>query len=220
MSGVWGWRIGLGAAAYLIGAIPCGYLAGRARGLDIRTVGSRNIGATNVFRCVGKRWGIVTLVLDALKGFIPALVFPRVLESLGAAPQTAAAAALPGLIYMAFAIAGHNWPIYLKFKGGKGVATSAGGLLGVAPAGMGAGFAAWVLLFALTRMVSVASIGAALAVMIAAWPLYYSRFGVALPAALTLLGLLVVWRHKANIARLRAGTETRISWKRGSGKVS
>ena len=211
---LWGWRIGLGAAAYLIGAVPSGYLIGRANGVDIRTVGSRNIGATNVFRCVGKGWGIFTFLLDVLKGFVPAFLFPLILKRSGAIAETDAAA---GLVFMILAIAGHNWPVYLGFKGGKGVATSAGGLLGVAPAGVGVGLVVWLLLFAVTRYVSVASIGAALAVMAAGW-LLYAEQGLWLPVVLTILGLLVVWRHKTNIARLRAGTENRIAWSRGAGK--
>jgi len=184
--------------------------------VDVRTVGSRNIGATNVFRCVGKGWGIFTFVLDVLKGFAPAFLFPLILKRVGAVPDTDV---LAGLAYMILAIAGHNWPVYLGFKGGKGVATSAGGLLGVAPAAVGVGLAAWVLLFAATRYVSVASIGAALAVIAAGWWRYGAN-GPVVPAVLTVLGLLVVLRHKANIARLRAGTENRIAWSRGPGKPS
>ncbi len=220
MMTLWGWRVGLGAAAYLIGAVPSGYLIGRAAGVDIRTVGSRNIGATNVFRCVGKGWGIFTFVLDVLKGFVPAFLFPLLLTRAGAAPESAATSSLPGLAYMILAIAGHNWPVYLGFKGGKGVATSAGGLLGVAPAGVGVGLAAWILLLVFTRYVSVASIGSALAVIAACWPLYFADKGAVLPGVLTILGLLVVVRHKGNIARLRAGAENRISWSRAGEKPS
>lgn len=207
---IWIWRAGLGLAAYLLGAVPFGYLVGRARGVDVRTVGSRNIGATNVFRCVGKSWGILTFLLDVLKGFVPAFFFPMILATFGAAPEEAALAALPGLAYMILAIVGHNWPVYLGFKGGKGVATSAGGLLGVAPAAVGVGAGVWVLLFVLARYVSVASIGAALAVAASGWWLYRGA-GWILPAVLTALGLLAVLRHKGNIARLRAGTENRIT---------
>ncbi len=203
------WSGGLGLAAYLLGAVPSGYWVGRARGVDIRTVGSRNIGATNVFRCVGKGWGIFTFLLDVTKGFAPAFFFPKILVAVGAAPE-GAWAALPALAYMILAILGHNWPVYLGFKGGKGVATSAGGLLGVAPAAVGVGVAVWILLFVVVRYVSVASIGAALAVAASGWWLYRDS-GWLLPAVLTALGLLAVWRHKGNIARLRAGTENRIT---------
>jgi glycerol-3-phosphate acyltransferase PlsY len=205
----WCWRIGFGLVSYLLGAIPNGYLVGRAKGVDIRTMGSGNIGATNVFRCIGKGWGIFTFVLDALKGFLPAFLFPWLLAKVDPA---AAGSVVPALVFMVLAIAGHNWPVYLGFKGGKGVATSAGALLGVAPAAVGIGLAAWALLFAVTRYVSVASIGAALAVAAGGWWLY--RPDLVLPAVLTVLCLLVVLRHKGNMARLAAGTENRISFGR------
>ena len=196
-------------ASYLLGAIPFGLLIARSRGVDIRQVGSKNIGATNVFRSVGKPWGILTFALDALKGFVPAFVFPMVgkvcctnfqpLENLD-------------LFCGIAAIIGHNFPVYLRFKGGKGVATSAGALLGIAPAATGIGFGVWAVLFFTTRYVSVASIGATVAIPAAAWFLYV-RKGMVLPVALTLLGVLVVWRHKANIQRLIAGTEHRFKKK-------
>jgi glycerol-3-phosphate acyltransferase PlsY len=119
---------------------------------------------------------------------------------------------VPALAFMILAIAGHNWPVYLGFKGGKGVATSAGALLGVAPAAVGVGLAVFAMLFVSTRYVSVGSIGAALAVAAGGWWLY--RPDPVLPAVLTVLCLLVVWRHKANLARLAAGTENRISFGR------
>jgi glycerol-3-phosphate acyltransferase PlsY len=203
------WGAGLGLASYLLGAVPNGYLVARARGVDIRTVGSRNIGATNVFRCVGKGWGILTFILDVLKGFVPAFFFPLILTNAGVAPE-GSLEALPGLAFMILAIVGHNWPVYLGFKGGKGVATSAGGLLGVAPAAVGVGLVVWILFFVTARYVSVSSIASALAVAAAGWWLYRDS-GWLLPAVLTVLGLLVVLRHKGNIARLRAGTENRIT---------
>ncbi len=212
----WIWRVGLGLAAYLLGAIPSGFLVARARGVDIRTVGSHNIGATNVFRCVGKGWGILTFVLDVLKGFVPAFFFPLILAKVGAAPA-GAHAALAGLGFMVLAILGHNWPVYLGFKGGKGMATSAGGLLGVAPAGVGVGVVVWILLFVAVRYVSVASIGAALAVVAASWWLYRDS-GWLLPVVLTALGLVAVLRHKGNIVRLWAGTENRITLGRNTRK--
>ncbi len=118
-------------AAYLMGSIPNGLLLARLKGIDLQKVGSGNIGATNVYRCVGKGWGIAAFVLDAVKGFVPAFVFPRLME---AAPPWL------GLACGVAAVAGHNWPVWLKFKGGKGVSTSAGMLLGIAPAAVGIGF--------------------------------------------------------------------------------
>ena len=153
--------------AYLLGAIPNGLLIARARGVDIRTVGSGNIGATNVFRAVGKGWGILTFFCDALKGFVPSFVFPLLVSS-----QFGEDLDYLGVACAAAAVAGHNWPIYLKFKGGKGVATTAGALLGIAPAAMGIGVAVWVVATFSTRYVSVGSILAAAAVPVAAWFLY------------------------------------------------
>jgi acyl phosphate:glycerol-3-phosphate acyltransferase len=118
-----------------------------------------------------------------------------------------------GLGFGAAAVAGHTWPVFLGFKGGKGVATSAGMLLAAAPAAVLAGLAVWVALFALTRYVSVASIGAAIAVPAAGW-LLHGADGPARPAVLTALGALIVWKHRTNLARLRAGTEHRFVPKR------
>jgi glycerol-3-phosphate acyltransferase PlsY len=194
------------ALAYLVGAIPFGLLIARLNAVDIRAVGSKNIGATNVFRCVGKGWGILTFVLDAAKGLVPALIFPLLGRS--GLPVFPGLESSFGLLCGIAAILGHNFPVYLKFKGGKGVATSAGVLIGVAPVAVGLGLLGWIVLFAATRYVSVASIGAAAIVPLAGWWLYYSS-GFFLPCALTLLGALVIARHAKNIQRLLAGTENR-----------
>ena len=200
---------GFAVLSYLLGAIPNGFLIARARGIDIRTVGSGNIGATNVYRSVSKSLGILTFVLDAVKGAVPALVFPLLASTLANAvtPDW-----LP-LLFGGLAIAGHTWPVYLGFKGGKGVATSAGALIGIAPAAMGIGVACWLVALISTRFMSVASIVAAVAVPAAGWWLYSSR-GVALPVALTLLGALIIWRHKGNMKRLMSGTESRFEFKK------
>jgi len=190
--------------SYLVGAIPNGLLVARARGVDIRKVGSGNIGATNVFRSVGKCWGILTFVGDALKGYIPSFFFPL----LACSPPP-----WLGLACGCAAIAGHNWPVYLRFKGGKGIATSAGVLLGVAPAAVGIGLGGWILLFVTTRYVSVASIGAAILVPASAW-LLYSADDLVLPIVLSLLGVLAVWRHRTNIKRLLGGEENRFDFRK------
>ncbi|TAN36147.1 MAG: glycerol-3-phosphate 1-O-acyltransferase [Verrucomicrobia bacterium] len=201
--------IGWLAGAYLVGAIPFGLLIGRLKGVDIRTVGSKNIGATNVFRSVGKGWGILTFTLDAMKGLVPVLVFPM----LGKAdiPVFQGLENSFGLLCGVAAILGHNFPVYLKFKGGKGVATSAGVLIGVAPAAVGVGVLGWLVLFLTSRYVSFASMGAALVVPAAGWWLYRGQ-ELLTPIVLTLLGLLVVFRHKANIQRLMTGTESRFQF--------
>jgi glycerol-3-phosphate acyltransferase PlsY len=207
--------IAMGATvSYLVGAIPFGLLIGLTRGIDIRQAGSGNIGATNVFRCVGKGWGVLALVCDALKGFLPAFFLPRSLAAgAGVDPSVF------GLVCGCLAIAGHNWPIYLRFRGGKGIATSAGALLGIAPQALGIGFVAWAVLFALTRYVSVASIAAAVAIVAAGWTLYPVR-APSLPWALTVLGLVAVWKHRGNIQRLRAGTENRIVFGRNRNRAA
>lgn len=187
--------------AYLLGAVPFGLLVAKARGIDIRSQGSGNIGATNVFRCVGKGWGIFTFALDALKGFVPAFFFSRLA---GTNPEF-------GVLFGFVAILGHSFPVYLKFKGGKGVATSAGMLLGVAPVAVGVGFACWVLCMVLSRYVSLSSIVAAAAVAVTAW---VKNEGLVVNIALSVLAVLVIWLHRGNIQRLLNGTENRFGKKK------
>lgn len=192
--------------SYLLGAVPFGFLAGKVWGIDIRTQGSGNIGATNVFRTLGKGPGIVVLLLDALKGFVPAFFFPTWFS---AEPAW-------GLGFGIAAILGHNFPVYLRFKGGKGVATTGGVLLGAAPAAALIGVGVWVVVFLAGGYVSLGSMCAAVAVPVAGWWLYGSA-GAILPGALTALGLMVIWRHRSNIQRIRSGSESRFTlWRRSS----
>ncbi len=192
------------AAAYLLGAVPNGLLIARLKGIDLQNTGSGNIGATNVFRCVGKAWGILAFVLDAVKGFVPAFFLPRLVE---AAPPWL------GLACGLAAVAGHNWPVWLRFKGGKGVSTSAGMLLGIAPAAVGIGFAVFALTLLATRWVSLGSILAAVAVP-AAYLWMNGTDNPLLAGALVAMGLLVIVKHRANIRRLLTGTEPRIAGKK------
>jgi glycerol-3-phosphate acyltransferase PlsY len=196
--------------AYLLGSIPFGLLIGRMRGIDIRQVGSCNIGATNVMRSVGKGWGILTLLLDALKGLIPAVGFPALLATTG---LLAGQPAWLKITCGCAAILGHNFPVFLRFKGGKGVATSAGVLLGIAPLALLIGLGAFAAVFGASRFVSLGSITAAIVVPVAGFFLYRQE-GMLIPAVLGLLGLLVIWRHKANISRLLNGTENRIVFRK------
>jgi glycerol-3-phosphate acyltransferase PlsY len=196
-----------GAAAllsYLMGAVPFGLIIGRLRGVDVRLHGSRNIGATNVFRVVGKPWGILTFVADFLKGLLPVLFAPMAASRFGLSvhPEWIQ------LVCAISAVAGHNWPVYLRFRGGKGVATSTGALTGMAWPAVLAGMAVWIMIFALWRYVSLASILAATAAAGSAWWFYRSS-GILIPAALTFLALLLIIRHHGNIRRLLAGTENR-----------
>ena len=200
-------------ASYLLGAVPFGFIFAKAKGVDIRTVGSKNIGATNVFRSVSKALGIITFICDVIKGFVPAFLFPLIAMKFSAGDGPPAGQSLP-VLCACFAVAGHNWPVYLKFKGGKGVATSAGALLGIAPAPLGIGLAVWIVVFALSKYVSLASITASLIIPAAGWILAfihspYIPRGYLIPILLTILGLVSIWRHKANIKRLFEGTENR-----------
>jgi acyl phosphate:glycerol-3-phosphate acyltransferase len=202
--------IGISAAlaGYLTGAVPTGYWVGRARGVDIRKLGSGNIGATNVFRFLGKPAGVFVLLVDGLKGYaacvwIANLVLMRFgLPDAQAEPYRMAA----GIA----AVLGHNFTFWLGFKGGKGIATSAGVFLALAPAAVALAAATWIVAFVLSRYVSVASILAAAALPIAAWLLPNS---LPLRLATLALGLLAIWKHKANITRLLNGTEHRFGRK-------
>ncbi len=193
--------------AYLLGSVPFGLLIARSRGIDIRSVGSRNIGATNVFRCIGKPWGVLTFLLDFLKGLAAATLVPALASRFFPGGVAQALALVGG----AAAVAGHTWPVFAGFKGGKGVATGAGMLAALTPAAVGIAFAAWALTMALTRYVSLASVAAAVVLAVLVWS---PRFCPYPPAAivLTLLAGVVIVRHRSNIARLVRGTEARLSF--------
>ncbi|MDH3982117.1 MAG: glycerol-3-phosphate 1-O-acyltransferase PlsY [Kiritimatiellaceae bacterium] len=191
--------------AYLFGAIPFGLLIAKSRGIDIRSQGSGNIGATNVFRVIGKGWGIFTFALDALKGFIPAFFFPMIGNLTGDW----------GMLFGLITILGHTFPIYLKFKGGKGVATSAGVLLGIAPLAVGIGFACWLVVVFVSRYVSLASVIAAMVVGVVVW-IDPKQESLIIQCSVTLMSILVVWLHRANIKRLVNGTENRFGKKKES----
>ena len=186
--------------AYLLGSIPFAYLAGRLNGVDLRTVGSGNLGATNVFRTLGRTVGIVVMVLDIAKGALAVLIAQWVV---GGAWWPIAAGAL--------AILGHVFPVWTGFKGGKGVAVGAGALIGLVPAASGVLIVLWLLLVVLTRYVSVASIVCALAAAPLAW-----AFGApwSYVAFIALAALFVIIKHRENITRLLAGTENRIQFGR------
>ena len=199
------WLTG-GVTAYMLGSIPFGFLIAKACGKDIRTLGSGNIGATNVFRSVSKPLGILTFALDFLKGLCGVTAIPALAARCAGVEAGGMALAV---FCGALTVAGHNWTCFLGFKGGKGVATSAGLLLGLSPAGVGLAFVAWLATFLTSRYVSVASITAAVVLAIAVWPLHLNDQGLWFPCVLTLLALLAIWKHRSNIARLRAGTESR-----------
>lgn len=200
-----------GLVSYLIGSIPFGYLIARTRGVDIRLVGSGNIGATNVWRCVGRGWGILTYVCDMAKGYVSAALVPILFERLFHMELSREAHRAFSLSCGCLSIVGHNWPFALGFRGGKGVAATLGALAGFAPLGLLVALAVWLLAFLLTRYVSVASICAVCAVALSSWLLYLEE-GLLTPIVLTLLAGVAVWRHKSNLIRLWNGTEHRFAF--------
>jgi glycerol-3-phosphate acyltransferase PlsY len=194
-------------AAYLLGSIPTGFLIGKARGIDIRTIGSGNIGATNVFRYLGKTAGLLVLIVDALKGLLAVAAVPRLCwVAFGAQPDPLNREWLEITAGLA-AILGHNFTCWLRFKGGKGIATSAGVLVALVPYSLLIIFAVWVLVFGLTRFVSLASICASFTLPFATWLLGGSFTMVAINAA---MAALAIYKHRSNIQRLLKGTETRL----------
>lgn len=202
----------LTALAYLVGSIPFGLLIAKTQGKDIRTMGSGNIGATNVLRCLGKPLGIACFVLDVLKGYLPAALFP-ILGTGEAGLQDSFPSI--GILFGAFAILGHNFPVFLNFKGGKGVATSAGVLLGIAPLAVVIGLLTWGIVFYASGYVSLGSIIAALAVIVTSW-VRVGHDGFVTAITLTLLGSLTIYRHRTNIQRLMNGAEDKFQRKKKS----
>jgi glycerol-3-phosphate acyltransferase PlsY len=194
--------------AYLLGSIPTGFLVARARGVDIRTVGSGNIGATNVFRILGKSAGVFVLVVDAAKGWLAVFVVARFLSGWFYPEAGSTALEWFRLCAGVAAILGHNYTCWLHFKGGKGIATSAGVLVALVPVPLLIILAVWIVVFVLSRYVSLASILAAFTLPFAAWAFGESRTMIFVTAA---LAALAIYKHKANLQRLINGTENRIS---------
>lgn len=200
-------------AAYLIGAVPFGYLVGKWHGIDLREHGSKNIGATNVGRVLGKKWGLIVFFLDFLKGFIPVYLFRQML---GGSVEEMDYASACWFISCIFAVVlGHTFTCFLHFKGGKGVATSAGALFAISWMIGGGALLAWIVVMLLTHYVSLASMVAAVVmIVVALYDLdYMSDFSMR-PSALivlvlVLLAALVIWKHRSNIVRLMNGTESK-----------
>lgn len=183
-------------AAYLLGCIPTGLLLGRLQGIDVRKEGSGNIGATNLYRTAGRKLGIITLIGDCLKGFLPVLLAYKL-----------AGMAEPGQAWIGLAaFCGHVFPVFLMFKGGKGVATALGVYLALAPLAVLATLVVFLLLVAIWRYISLGSIIAA-----AAMPLFIliTPHSNQLLVATALISAIVIYKHHANISRLLAGTETK-----------
>lgn len=207
------WQLGvLAVIAYWLGAIPFGLIIGKLKGIDPRKAGSGNIGATNVGRLLGGKYFALVFTLDLLKGLIPMLIAAFLLRHFSENDKPY----MSWMVVGAGAILGHLFPVYLKFKGGKGVATSAGVLLGLfpyytLPALIAIGL--FIVVFLITRMVSIGSIlsAAAFPVIYALfgtwkhWPVFEQQFPLLVFAIL--MASLIVWKHRTNIARLMKGQE-------------
>jgi len=206
--------------AYLLGSIPAGFLAAKAKGIDIRSVGSGNIGATNAMRVLGKPAGIFVLLMDVAKGyvaahFLPSLLLNVMLSNIDTiSPFVVDEFPTLQIIAAIFAVLGHNYTCWLKFKGGKGIATTAGVYLALAPWGLLIALIVFILAVLVTRYVSVGSIAAAAALPVTVWVLTPNNLFLGIVT--TALGALAIYKHKGNIQRLMAGTENRLGQKKSA----
>ena len=195
---------------YLLGSIPFGVLVAKRMGVDIYSVGSGNPGATNVLRSVGKPAGYTVFLLDFLKGVLATVWFKFGLVAFSGDPNLA-------LWGLPAAVLGHTYPLFAKFKGGKGVATAMGGLLGVMPGCLLIGLVSWGVIFVTTRYVAVASIGFGLSLPLCSIIGYWNaedKSGHFSKVVLSLIIMVwIIWRHRSNLQRLKDGTENRFERK-------
>src|SRR4030095_3107146 len=200
------------AGSYLLGSIPFGYLAGRLAGIDIRQAGSGNVGATNVVRVLGKKYGYPVFALDFLKGFGAAKVAMLIAPG---RPSEWNSPEIFGILAAMASVLGHLHSPWLKFKGGKGVATSAGALLALTPVATLIGAAIWIVVFWLTRYVSLASVIAAVVLAIVMLFLVWQDQNKVKPLVYcsACIAAVVIWRHRSNLSRLMRGTEPRFTRK-------
>jgi glycerol-3-phosphate acyltransferase PlsY len=200
--------------SYLLGSVPFGYLAGRLKGIDIRKVGSSNVGATNVVRVLGKEYGYPVFVLDFSKGFVAVMI--SMLMAPGRPPRWHSPEVF-GILAAMSCVLGHSYPAWLKFKGGKGVATSAGALLALAPVATLMSVAIWTIVFWLTGYVSLASTTAAvvLPVIILLVSSHHENNRMLLVYSSASVAAVIIWRHRSNLSRLIRGTEPRFTRKSG-----
>jgi glycerol-3-phosphate acyltransferase PlsY len=196
-------------AAYLVGAFPTSYVAGRLfKGIDLREHGSRNLGATNVYRVLGWKFAVPVAIVDILKGTLPVVAFaPRVSDS-----------TLVAMFVGAMAVVGHVFSVFVGGKGGKGVATSAGVMLGLAPAAVGICMLIWLVLVRTTGYVSLGSMLGAAALPMGLYVLHPDRRELVLPSVA--LAALIVFLHRANIRRLLNGTENRFGRRAAPGTAA
>jgi len=190
-------EVALVVSAYLLGSVPSGYILGSMAGVDVRKAGSGNVGATNVARVLGKGRGALTLVADAAKGWLPVFAALQLEMSLPAVTLAGTAAFL-----------GHLYPIFLRFKGGKGVATAMGVLLALAPLVTMVLLVIFAVTVAVGRVVSLGSITAAFAAPVSLWIAGYPPMVIVMGG---FIAAMITWRHRGNIQRLLAGTEPKFS---------
>lgn len=202
--------------SYLLGSLPFGFLMVKLlRGVDLRTIGSGNIGATNAMRVLGKPLGLLAFLLDFAKGLVPVLVFAPALARSSAAEIDLA------VLCGGAAACGHVWPVFLRFRGGKAVATGCGALIGLDPVVFLVGGGVWLVTLAATRYAGLASMAMGLAFPLAAWWRAATGAGPwSVVAGASALTLLILVRHRSNMARMLAGTEPKIGSKRASGEVA
>jgi glycerol-3-phosphate acyltransferase PlsY len=224
--------------AFLLGSIPFGLIISKAKGINIREQGSGNIGATNVLRVVGKKYGYACLLLDVLKGFVPVVLAINLIQIAGRAPGiplelpeswimelptvSAMKAQIIHVITALCAVLGHNYSPWVNFKGGKGISTSGGVLLALMPFAVIILLAIWGLLFITTRYVSIASVGAAVSLpFLTLWGSWHhgriqdGTWNKPLLALTIVIAILAVWKHRVNFRRLMDGTEHRFGKKSG-----
>jgi len=203
---------GVALISYLIGSVPAGYLAGRIAGIDIRKAGSGNIGATNVLRVLGKRYGYPVFVFDFVKGTAAVEISIFIFNNTHHAEVSRE---LCAILAGVSSVIGHSYPVWLGFKGGKGVATSFGVVFGLIPLAAVIAVTVWLITFGTTRYVSVASMMAALALPITVLVMLYVKLlsGLALLLFSICLAAIVIWRHRSNLSRLMSGTEPRFERK-------
>lgn len=200
------------AIGYLFGSLPTAYIAGKLNGIDIREHGSGNVGATNTLRVLGKKWGIAVLLIDALKGYLPVFFVSL------AVPEDAAVSGVMQIHIMMMAgvsaMLGHIYPVWLGFKGGKGVATGLGLMTGLVPPLIGFAAAVFLLVVFITRFVSLGSILAALSLTGSFFVFYNLKEHRDLFAFIVLIAIFVIVKHKSNIGRLIKGEESKIGEKK------
>ena len=198
--------------AYLLGSIPSGYIAGRIGGIDVRKVGSGNVGATNVTRVLGKQFGYPVFIVDFAKGLVAVAVAEVIAKDAQSTPKFVDLCTTLAAI---FSVIGHSYPIWLGFKGGKGVATSLGSLFGLNWVAATVGCVVWIVAFQATRYVSLSSIAAALALPVTvATMMFLKQLQTPILLYFVLcLATIIVLRHRSNLSRLLKGTEPRFARK-------